>query len=92
MKMEKVKNYFKMLVGTGRILFIILGLVIGFATMLTEVESEFNWVFAVLSSAIICSILEGMHAVMKTEKYYNWRNPVAGVVTAFVVAMLFLLL
>ena len=92
--MEMIKSFLKKLSLT-KMVFIILGLVFGFVSMLTESEAEYNWVFAFIVCAITCAFLEGMRAVMvkpkEEEEYkeekekvkkprYDWRNPVLALV------------
>lgn len=76
--------------------FIALGLVFGFVSMLTEKEAEYNWVFAFLACAITCAFLEGIRTVMvkpkpedneKKKVYkpsYDWRNLVLALVATAV--------
>ena len=65
--MEMIKNFMKEFSLT-KMVFIILGLVFGFVSMLTESEAEYNWVFAFIACAITCAFLEGMCAVMVRPK------------------------
>ena len=60
--MEMITNFLKEFSLT-KMVFIILGLVFGFVSMLTEKEAEYNWVFALLVCVITCAFLEGMRAV-----------------------------
>lgn len=75
--------------------FIALGLVFGFVSMLTEKEAEYNWVFAFLACAITCAFLEGMRTVLVKPKpedeekkvykpRYDWRNLVLALVATAV--------
>lgn len=91
--MEMIKSFLKEFSLT-KVVFIILGLVFGFVSMLTESEAEYNWVFAFIACAIMCAFLEGMRAVMVKPKSeedevekkkgkkprYDWRNPVLALV------------
>ena len=96
--MEMIKSFLKKLSLT-KVVFIILGLVFGFVSMLTEKDAEYNWVFAFIACAIMCAFLEAMRAVMvkpkveedeedKEEKVkkprYDWRNPVLALVATAV--------
>ena len=65
--MEMIKNFLKEF-SVAKMVFIILGLVFGFVSMLTESEAEYNWVFAFSACAITCAFLEGMRAVMVKPK------------------------
>lgn len=65
--MVMIKNFLKEFSLT-KLVFIILGLVFGFVSMLTESEAEYNWVFAFIACAITCAFLEGMRAVMVKSK------------------------
>ena len=65
--MEMIKSFLKEFSLT-KLVFIILGLVFGFVSMLTESEAEYNWVFAFITCAITCAFLEGMRAVMVRPK------------------------
>lgn len=65
--MEMIKNFLKEFSLT-KMVFIILGLVFGFVSMLTESEAEYNWVFAFIACAIMCVFLEAMRAVMVKPK------------------------
>ena len=66
--MEMIKEFFKKYFSVAKMVFIILGLVFGFVSMLTESEAEYNWVFAFIACAIMCAFLEGMRAVMVKPK------------------------
>ena len=89
--MEMIKSFLKKLSLT-KVVFIILGLVFGFVSMLTEKDAEYNWVFALIACAIMCAFLEAMRAVMVKPKVeedeeekvkkprYDWRNPVVALV------------
>ncbi len=91
--MEMIKSFLKKLSLT-KVVFIILGLVFGFVSMLTEKDAEYNWVFALIACAITCAFLEAMRAVMVKPKVeedeeekekvkkprYDWRNPVVALV------------
>ena len=96
--MEMIKSFLRKLSLT-KVVFIILGLVFGFVSMLTEKDAEYNWVFAFIACAIMCAFLEAMRAVMvkpkveedeedKEEKVkkprYDWRNPVLALVATAV--------
>lgn len=65
--MEMIKSFLKKLSLT-KVVFIVLGLVFGFVSMLTEQEAEYNWVFALIACAIMCAFLEAMRAVMMKPK------------------------
>lgn len=65
--MEMIKSFLKKLSLT-KVVFIILGLVFGFVSMLTEKDAEYNWVFAFIACAIMCAFLEAMRAVMVKPK------------------------
>lgn len=65
--MEMIKNFLKEFSLT-KMVFIVLGLVFGFVSMLTEKDAEYNWVFAFIACAITCAFLEGMRAVMVRPK------------------------
>ena len=65
--MEMIKNFLKEFSLT-KMVFIILGLVFGFVSMLTESEAEYNWVFASIACASMCAFLEAMRAVMVKPK------------------------
>lgn len=65
--MEMIKSFLKKLSLT-KMVFIVLGLVFGFVSMLTESEAEYNWVFAFIACAIMCAFLEAMRAVMVKPK------------------------
>ena len=65
--MEMIKNFLKKF-SLAKLVFIILGLVFGFVSMLTESEAEYNWVFALIACAITCAFLEAMRAVMVKPK------------------------
>nr|DAQ98618.1 MAG TPA: hypothetical protein [Caudoviricetes sp.] len=103
--MEMIKSFLKKLSLT-KVVFIILGLVFGFVSMLTEKDAEYNWVFAFIACAIMCAFLEAMRAVMVKPKVeedegekenvkkprYDWRNPVVALVsTAVSIGMCLLL-
>lgn len=103
--MEMIKSFLKKLSFT-KVVFIILGLVFGFVSMLTEKDAEYNWVFAFIACAIMCAFLEAMRAVMVKPKVeedeeekekvkkprYDWRNPVVALVsTAVSIGMCLLL-
>lgn len=103
--MEMIKSFLKKLSLT-KVVFIILGLVFGFVSMLTEKDAEYNWVFALIACAIMCAFLEAMRAVMVKPKVeeeeeekekvkkprYDWRNPVMALVaTAVSIGMCLLL-
>ena len=91
--MEMIKSFLKKLSLT-KVGFIILGLVFGFVSMLTEKDAEYNWVFAFIACAIMCAFLEAMRAVMVKPKVeedeeekekvkkprYDWHNPVVALV------------
>ena len=91
--MEMIKSFLKKLSLT-KVVFIILGLVFGFVSMLTVKDAEYNWVFALIACAITCAFLEAMRAVMVKPKVeedeeekekvkkprYDWRNPVVALV------------
>lgn len=62
-----MENFLKK-ISLTKVVFIALGLVFGFVSMLTEKEAEYNWVFALLVCAITCAFLEGMRAVMMKSK------------------------
>jgi hypothetical protein len=62
-----MENFLKK-VSLIKVVFIALGLVFGFVSMLTEKEAEYNWVFALLVCAITCAFLEGMRAVSMGPK------------------------
>lgn len=62
-----MENFLKK-ISLTKVVFIALGLVFGFVSMLTEKEAEYNWVFAILVCAITCAFLEGMRAVMMKSK------------------------
>lgn len=95
--MEMIKSFLKEFSLT-KLVFIVLGLVFGFVSMLTEKDAEYNWVFALIACAIMCAFLEAMRAVMvkpkveedKEEKEkvkqprYDWRNPVVALVATAV--------
>lgn len=61
--MEMIKSFLRKLSLT-KVVFIVLGLVFGFVSMLTEKDAEYNWVFALIACAIMCAFLEAMRAVM----------------------------
>lgn len=65
--MEMIKSFLKKLSLT-KVVFVTLGLVFGFVSMLTESEAEYNWVFALIACAIMCAFLEAMRAVMVKPK------------------------
>lgn len=103
--MEMIKSFLKKLSLT-KVVFIILGLVFGFVSMLTEKDAEYNWVFAFIACAIMCAFLEAMRAVMVKPKVeedeeekekvkkprYDWHNPVVALVsTAVSIGMCLLL-
>ena len=96
--MEMIKSFLKKLSLT-KVVFIILGLVFGFVSMLTEKDAEYNWVFALIACAIMCAFLEAMRAVMVKPKVeedeedeeekvkkprYDWHNPVVALVATAV--------
>lgn len=89
--MEMIKNFLKKLSLT-KLVFIVLGLVFGFVSMLTESEAEYNWMFAIMVCVIQCGFFEGIRAVASKEKRYDWRNPVLALAATIVAIFICLLL
>ena len=90
--MEKVKEFLKKYFSVAKVVFVLLGLLFGFVAMLTEKETEFNWMFAIVVCIIQCGFLEGIRAVMSKEKRYDWRNPVLALAATIVAIFVCLLL
>jgi len=100
--MKKLMEMIKKL-SLAKVVFAILGLVFGFAAMLTESEAEYNWVFALVACLLHCALLEGMRAVMVKRKAerdkekpkrrgYDWRNVVTALLATGVAILICLVL
>ena len=90
--MEKVKEFLKKYFSVAKVVFVLLGLLFGFVAMLTEKETEFNWVFAIVVCIIQCGFFEAIRAVTSKEKRYDWRNPVFALAATIVAIFVCLLL
>lgn len=90
--MEKVKEFLKKYFSVAKAVFVLLGLLFGFVAMLTEKETEFNWVFAIVVCIIQCGFFEVIRAVTSKEKRYDWRNPVLALAATIVAIFVCLLL
>nr|DAV92290.1 MAG TPA: putative periplasmic lipoprotein [Caudoviricetes sp.] len=90
--LKKVRDFFKKYFSVVKLVFFLLGLLFGFAAMLTEKGVEYNWVFAIVACIIQCGFFEAIHAVTSKEKRYDWRNPVLALAATIVAIFICLLL